>query len=107
MTTYLINANIDGRDLATTEHGAVELAFEDAGGSADRDEDQLDEDNDRGTPRVRPSDPASDQVNGLREWGARRMLPLRIPPRPSVSAPENTTALQRSRGNLTVAANRV
>jgi hypothetical protein len=104
MTTNLINANTDGRALARTEHGAVELAFEDDGGGADRDDDPLDEDDNRGTPNVRSGDPASDQVIGLREWGTRWMFPLR---RPSLPAAESATALQLSRGNLTVAANRV
>ncbi len=107
MTTHLIRASIDAKALDTTERRAVELAFEDDGIIADRDDDQLDEDDDRGTSSVCPADPASDEVIGLREWGTRRMFPLRTPPRPSLSAPESTTALQLSRGNLTVAASRI
>ncbi len=54
MTTCLIKANVEGKALTRTEHGAVKLAFEEDGGSADRDDDQLDEDDDHGS--VRPVD---------------------------------------------------
>jgi hypothetical protein len=107
MTTHLIRANIDAKALDTTERRAVECVFEDEGIIADRDDDQPDEDDGRGTSSVCPADPAGDQVMGLREWGTRRMLPLRIPSQPSLPAAESTTALQLSRGTPSVVAGRL
>lgn len=107
MTTSLIKANTDEKVIDRIERGGVELAFESDGIIDDRDNDQLREDDDRGAPSLRPAEPESDLVIGLREWGTRRMFPLRIPSQPALPAVESTTALQLSRGTPSVGAGRL
>lgn len=52
-------------------------------------------------------EPLSDQVIGLREWGASRLFSLRAPQHSREAVTADTTALQLSRGDLAVMTNRI
>lgn len=62
---------------------------------------------DQNAPPASGTEPLSDTIIGLREWGTRRVFPLRAPHHSRTLATADTVALQLTRGNLIAVVDRL
>src|SRR5882762_9566034 len=102
MTTSLIKPNTIA--LTASDSSALESSLiEDTSPGGHRDEHSI---RVEGSLSILGTEPPSDKVIGLREWGTGRMLSLRTPPN-ATEAATNATAVQLARGALATTADKI